>query len=238
MMHLLIHIFKWVTFVSFWALIKITWSCVGEQIEGRSFLTDQVIEIDGVKEQVWNNAMRYNAAHEVCGPEWDGSKDFSVHWKSLWDENNIYFFFEVVDDKLVKNHNAIVPFWENDMIELIFTKKRRCKEPQNSHFSICFDVDSIIMPSKGSLKSPGARHILIVTDDGYNVEMSIPWDEIGIDPLHTKSIYFNIEASDCDGESSEEGIFYGREAVISWSPNTCGKSVSATNNFGTLLLVE
>jgi hypothetical protein len=62
---------------------------------------------------------------EMCGAEWDGPKDFSIFFKCLWDDTNIYFFFNVLDDKKVKNFNSIVPWFENDVVELFFSPKRK-----------------------------------------------------------------------------------------------------------------
>ncbi len=209
-------------------------SCYNNKAKGESLYTNNSIVIDGVEEQNWSSATKYNAVNEICGNEWDGEEDLSIKWESVWNRDSIYLFIEVVDDKLVKNSDMMVPFWENDMVELFFTTKRKAVLPQNAHFVFCYDVDTIITYVKGGAQS--INWIRKITDSGYNIEVAIPWVEIGINPMRRKSIFFNIEASDCDKVSNDTGIYFGRETDISWSPNSCNNSVRASNNFGTLLM--
>ncbi len=209
-------------------------SCYNNKAKGESFYTNYPFVIDGIEEPNWSSATEYNAVNEVYGNEWGGEEDFSIKWRSTWNKDSIYFFIEVVDDNLVKNTNIIVPFWENDMVELFFTTKRKLVLPQNAHFVFCYNVDTVITSVSGGAKS--INWIRKITDRGYNIEFAIPWVEIGINPMKRKSIFFNIEASDCDKISNDTGIYFGRETAISWSPNSCNNSVRASNNFGTLLM--
>ena len=217
-------------------LLPLLFACNDDETKGLSFYTDKAIQIDGHKENQWKKSNIFNAVSEVCGNEWDGKKDFSLSWRSLWDNEKIYFFFEVIDDKLVKNKTDMVPFWENDMLEVFFTQRKRLKSPSNAHFTFCFDVDSVITNVKGGPKS--IKYMRKISDNGYILEIGIPWEEIGVNPSTKKSIFFNIEASDCDKIAEDEGVFYGREAVISWSRGSCNNSVRASNTFGTLYLKD
>lgn len=228
-MKLFKYIFISVVISSVGALAMIMRSCNKALPVGKSVYT-----ITGrIETDVWNNVKWYNVSGEICGHEWDGLTDYSVCWKSLYDKDSLYFLFKVLDDKLVKNRDPIVPFWENDMIEVFFTQDRKFQSPKNTHFAFCYGVDSVITSSKG-----GPRSISCTTknsEGGYIMGVAIPWEEIGIDPLRKKSIYCNIEASDCDKVSEEDGVYFGRETVVSWSPNSCNVSVKASNCFGTLV---
>ncbi len=55
--------------------------------------------------------------------KWEGNKDLSYSWKTAWNENKIYFLFEVKDDTL-SNFDQMYA-WMNDCIEIYIDPNRK-----------------------------------------------------------------------------------------------------------------
>ena len=99
-------------------------------------------------------------------------------------------------------------------------KNRKIKDEHISQFAFLYDVDSMLIPPKNR-SCKNIFYIFKDTKTEYNLELRIPWKEMGINPNKRKSIPINIEADDCDKTDNEKGIYYGRDISVSWSPKSC-----------------
>jgi len=126
--------------------------------------------------------------------EWSGSSSFplksysneSSSFKTAWDANNLYVLFEAEDDYQVTEAPNSSP-WEADGFEVYL-------DPQNSNtstltkgnYKILVNLGGEVLceqsDESGSLSTWNPESIKYQTtrdDDGYTIELAIPWQQLG-----------------------------------------------------------
>jgi hypothetical protein len=106
--------------------------------------------IDGeVKEKDWEKAAWRDIKYRWLGDEYS-QQDFQGRYKILWDENNIYYLVEVVDNILSDEHkDPFDKWWEDDCLELFIDEDRSKGDHQYNHnafaYHITLDYDAVDM---------------------------------------------------------------------------------------------
>lgn len=111
---------------------------------------DGQIAIDGEgKEKAWEKAEWKDIKYKWLGEDFS-QQDFQGRYKMLWDEGQLYFLVEIVDDILSDQHKD--PFdnwWEDDCLELFIDEDRSKGEHQYNHnafaYHITLDYDVVDM---------------------------------------------------------------------------------------------
>jgi hypothetical protein len=84
-----------------------------------AYMTGETPTIDGVEEALWKDVIAYSVARPDTSTEFcplESGDDYAGWFKVTWDPNNLYFFFNVIDDTLYMDPNS----GDNDKIELFF----------------------------------------------------------------------------------------------------------------------
>ena len=87
-----------------------------------SFKKTKPIKMDGTLDG-WDLSKPYiidkkvNVVHGIAA--WGGPKDLSAAVYSMWDDDNLYFAFDITDDKIVQEKTG-PDMWEGDHIEMWF----------------------------------------------------------------------------------------------------------------------
>jgi hypothetical protein len=149
--------------------------------------------------------------------------DFSdafVRTYVLYDEENLYGYFDVYDDDPVGNDPAAVD-WQRNGVEL-YTDADNSKDPSGSsnlgpndqhlvfrHEFIGNEATYVAtLGWKAGTNTTGVEFKITDDDLGYNVEFKIPLEALFIAPVEGSDIGFELQMNDNDGN--------GREHISKW----------------------
>lgn len=161
--------------------------------------------------------------------EWTWFKPQDSNWKdsasfaSFWDENYLYIAFQVLNLNLqaIKTERDEAGLHMDDGVEvLVDPNYDRSSEWQEDDFAYHVNVLNAILDDRGmneegkynndwdgkaitSVKIFGTVNEPRDIDKGYNVEIAIPWEEIGFLPAHGKKLGMDFCVNDRDNKSGE-----------------------------------
>jgi len=176
----------------------------------------------------------------------DSLSDNTIHFRSVWDKDSLYFRFDVEDTRLwaLQTERDHKKLWEDDIVELLIDAE--------NHYSKGWKTDDIIYHINvlGTVKDDRgredgrsdaswngkARWIVDVRgticdnsdiDEGYTVRIAIPWNEIGKEAADGLALGFTFGYDDNDG------------VAVSWKPLciwTDAEPTRSPEQFGQLIL--
>lgn len=223
-------------------------ACVRHEVKTLSLKeTKQPIVIDAEIESSW----------DVC--EWEPvpnvrfsrtsivePKDLEANFKGLWDSEYLYFLIKVEDDKrfVVYAESEIERVYdlrirELDGIELYFDNGlKEQKENTVSYFRLTYGADTISLQGRdittlgsfSEIKSSYKEY-----DMGYIYECKIPWNSLGIHPSQDKSIRFELNVIDNDGETIMPGALAKKRNIKTWADKTKTNPALDNSIYGRLI---
>jgi hypothetical protein len=161
---------------------------------------------------------KWNHASVILLKDTMAKGDNQMKVRSLWDEQNLYLAYEVKDDDLqarqtILDHREL---WLDDMIEFLI-------DPLNEKDS-CWDENDLIYhinllgqkkddrgsadcrtnpewngEAKYAVSLLGTLNDSTDTDNGYIIEISISWAEIGLKPVGGLKLGADFACGDKDG---------------------------------------
>jgi len=158
------------------------------------------ISIDGkTDESFWR--LNYNIGHMIYEKPDNLKKPNNTAKLDLkWSEHELYAAFEVRKDRV--NASQTRPVWEEDSVELFidgdFLQGVRTGDhaPQ---YTFRFGDDTVYYNgSANASRTQGITHKSIRTNEGYLIEISIPWDTIGVVPESGKWIGITAHVNNND----------------------------------------
>ena len=198
----------------------------------RAFKTNIPIVLDGDLTK-WRGAstVRFEARPLACHP-----RHATVY--TLWDKENLYRAFDVHSSKLqasVREHDGD-KLWQDDGVEfLIDPLSHRAKDFLPDDFSYHINILNTVYDDRGtpsgqpdSRWNGNAQHVVRILDDyHYVIEVSVPWAEIGVEPVEGHTI-LGIDFA-VNGKDPDTGAY----DYFDW----CGLKVfHEPSGFGKLLL--
>ncbi len=177
--------------------------------------------IDGALDSVWIRtdftpiANIYEGGYCI-----ENKNDFSAEFSVLWDDFNIYLYYNIIDDVLYSfpihsDSNDFYNWWPDqydnvDCFEHLFV----------------FNINSAFNYNKQVNKQFEFERQ--VTNNGYSLEIKIPWRCLNIKPTKGTKIEFNTFITDNDKKFSLEGykILGGKETIIGWARKSFFKDYS------------
>ena len=186
--------------------------------------------IDGKADDIWTNAEKLYANNVLLGTGGNGSANCSGSAQLLWDDNYIYVFCDITDDKLVNDGGNDV--YKNDNVELYFdcnNSKGGSYDSDDVQFSFNYDSKTIsTIPSSYGTK--GIEFQILPIKTGYAVEVGIPWSTLKCKNLKSNmKIGFEFMINDDDNGGD-------RENKISWN-STSDNAYQNSSLFGTITIV-
>ncbi|MGB0388837.1 MAG: protein kinase domain-containing protein [Ardenticatenaceae bacterium] len=194
-----------------------------------SYFTDTPPVIDGnfdLSEGEWGNERVFDASNVVHQPQnSSGANDISALFVTLWDETYLYLGVEVSDDVLVQTQSGNQIF-RGDSLDLTFDADLAGDFGDASLSRDDYQIG--VVPGEVFNRSsevyrwyPRARESSLANVDvrsqriqeGYQVELRIPWSEIGISPQAESSYGFSLGATDNDTPNTAQ-----LQSLISSSP--------------------
>jgi len=168
--------------------------------------------IDGVFDE-WD-ADRYSVDHVVYGDNrWSGDDDLSATFMVGWDDYYLYIAARVIDDDYVQNATGKNLF-KGDSIELLLDINvprdyyDRNLSLDDFQFGVSPGPDEPSDDIESYMWYPRSRRgvynsikaAALPTDDGYRIEVKIPWEIMDIEPDIGKHYGFAFSVSDNDNE--------------------------------------
>ncbi|MGB6151857.1 MAG: sugar-binding protein, partial [Pricia sp.] len=185
------------------------------------------VTVDGSQEALWQDVPAIELANTFTEEAVD-SLDRSANWKSVWDNENLYFFISVLDDDLQNDSDQ---WYEDDGVEIYIdadNSKNATYGDNDYQITIGWNNDNLVADTKNNL---GIGSIAAVTDseNGYNVEVAIPWTALGIEPENGNFLGIDVHMNDDDGGGSRSG-------KLAWFA-TADQSFRNPSTFGNAFLV-
>ncbi len=167
---------------------------------------DGAIELDGEMDAQWQ-ALEFRRFDMDDAEQIEAvasyQADSSVRFASLYDDNKLYFFFQVFDDQIVSDSDDV---YNDDSIEIYIDGLDDGSGPYAG------DDHWILVGANASYQSFGPNNIQITgfidaTDVGYNVEISLDRSALGAGSA--AELGFNLALNDDDGTGNSDIDAYG-----------------------------
>lgn len=209
------------------------------------------ITVDGeADEAVWAEVEALTPQSIIGAEAPEDEYDFSASWKVLWDETNLYFFFEVTDADWYPNDH-----WASDQVEVYFRLgdgefggDNLFNEAANGYIQVALRTTEDGVASGGYQQDPEKyKAVTVETNDGWKMEASIQWDiltsQMEIDvPEIAAGLEFNLDPNIQDNDSDPEGDDYPggftqgywSSAAHLWNPDwsTAGEATLSDETVG------
>jgi len=174
------------------------------------------ISLDGnATEADWGTASYLISRVDTWAPNADvnGLSDFSASFKGLWDEENLYLFFDVTDDAVHEGVGNADNLWVQDCIEVIIPKN----ETENYKYRFVYGKDNQSILSGTEIEVPeGFSNVSTLTSTGYTIEVAIPWSTIpGISTIERTST-FNVSFSALDIDRADAANSTHIDGILGW----------------------
>jgi hypothetical protein len=198
--------------------------------------TETAPVIDGDVDDAWANAFK-NPVKRL-GPTETApvdAADYQSTWSAMWDNDNLYFLFEVNDEKLVFNDGSGTGIGQDDGFDMPMAKGANGVWTMNRVNLIAPpESDTTLYFHEGMAAIKGAEKAYKFTETGYNIELSVvlrDFDEsIG---LFVEGYQFRIDVryNDDDTEGNRDGQY-------TWTDkNEAGWTWNNINSLGYVTLV-
>lgn len=190
----------------------------------------------------WSGTI-YSMGEVVYGPGYYANAlDLFGEFKIAWDEQYLYLGVIVRDTKFVQNADGYY-IYLGDSLELLLDTDLAGDYASETLSSDDFQIGF----SPGDLRdnNPGAEAFLWypkgdagtlssarvggrLTDDGYMMEVALPWSELGVTPLNGQTFGFLLSVSDNDSVTADE-----QHSMVSFAP---GRKLLDPTTWRTLIL--
>ncbi len=142
----------------------------------------------------------------------ENPRDLTARWRAGWDDNNLYIWVGVVDDKFVSDSKQL---WADDSIEIYIdadaTRSKNYDGFNDYHLSFRPGDSKISLGNKTPKEDIEAiKYTMQKTPSGYQLNTTIPWTTLRVIPSTEHTLGFDIQVNDDDNG-------YSRDAKISWN---------------------
>ena len=181
---------------------------------------------------LWAKSQFREATNLVTG-DIDDKEDLSAKWRSSWDDDHLYVWVDVNDDKLVQDSPHS---WADDSIEIYLDldNSRGEKYDGNNDLKLSFrmkDKSVVIDGVKSRVNSRNIANnigfVMTALTKGYRLEAAIPWDILKVKPRLNQHIGFEVQVNDDDTGKNRDGkIAWNAKVDKAWkNPKMFGKLV-------------
>ncbi len=125
-----------------------------------------------------------------------GTPDNTTTFGVLWSDTHLHVAVRVLDTQLSHGTGAAN---DRDSVEIFldaFNDKQAEFNQQHRHFHIGLDG---LLTERGG-RSAGVQHALLLVPGGYQVELSVPWSNLGITPVADQTV-IGLDVANNDADS-------------------------------------
>lgn len=195
--------------------------------------TDIPPTIDGEREALWANAQRVEIATRANGVLPADAEDLSAEAWLMWDEGNLYVFFDVTDDALFNDSGDN---YLDDTPEVYLDgghERSESYDDNDAQYELSWNSDVISGANPGT---SGAAYAFTTREGGtgYTIEVNLPWVNVGLEgPSPGTTIGLELMVNDDD----EGGL--NRQTKLAWfAPEGSDVAYENPSAFGSAILVE
>jgi len=212
-----------------------------------------VPKIDGIiDENEWNaqTLMQASTIENAVIPEsWKGAEDLSTKAYAMWDEEKVYFCWDVADDAFSQENDGFYT-WQGDSVQFgvymgsgdeyialgeangKFTEIGIAKTPKGPQVYRFSAQDSNSHPT-GLLEADDYKLAVTVGEKRTIYELALPWNTLlpeGIRPKANSRLGFSYLVNDNDGQGRKggvqfaSGIYYTKDSSLFTYINLIGKN--------------
>ncbi|GJM64159.1 hypothetical protein PEDI_47110 [Persicobacter diffluens] len=182
--------------------------------------------------------------------------DIVSQYKAVWDNDFLYLFFNITDDVVLGLIDPNIS-WHSDHVELYFNVDPESTDFADNtssqlrfNFSVTEPEETFDAPAKGFVltddaNTEGLEYAWKATDDGYDMEIKMPWSAVVPDPsvvahpfevFEGSEIRFEAQTADADDSTRMAGNNPRyREHIAAWNSRD-HRSHSDPFTFGTMRL--
>ncbi len=190
---------------------------------------DSDLLTDGQLDSLWLSVPGQHLEKNLFGNT-SGAGDLDVTWKALWDETNLYFLIDVIDDAIYADSEAT--YHEDDAVEFYLdwdNSKTSNYDGLNDYqyiFRYKDESGKAYKQPSGATQEYSFRTIERI--GGYRMEFAFPFAAYGIIPQQGLEIGLDIHVNDDDNGG-------GRDGKLGWNSES-DNAWSRTDVFGTVRL--
>ncbi|WP_226022565.1 sugar-binding protein [Halomicrobium salinisoli] len=178
-------------------------------------------EVDGAADDVWSDVPSHAVDRTVVST--DVETDMVASWRALWDERALYVLVDVTDDDAWTDSARS---WNDDSVEVYLDPDNSREDEYDGENDRQLIVPRgwgrILSGSNSAGDTEAIEFAQTETDEGYRVELAVPWDALGVDPTldHLMSMDVHV-IEDHDGGKRDEKKAWSATADTAWqNPQT------------------
>ena len=192
------------------------------------------VQVDGqISGGEWEDAITNSMISNLVNGTVDGVEDLSASVSFKWDEDNLYFLFQITDDSRSLDSTDGDPFvlntFDDDSIEIYFdinNTKTGGLDRSSKRYQYRFipQNDGEIESFPALLPTQGFQ-LATLGDEAYVLEISMPWETLNLDnPEEGQVIGFDVALNDDDDGDGRDGqLLWYATGADDWSdPATWG----------------
>jgi hypothetical protein len=186
-------------------------------------LTQEPVVIDGDLDENWFFTEGIQLQNDVIGGV-TGFDDFSASVHLLYDLENLYLLFIVLDERRMAD-STYSP-WDDDSVEVFLdgaNNRGLIYDFDDEQYVFVINSDDVWTQQGNSLDVESAT---LETPYGYQMEVKIPWLNVGVIPFDGLEVGFDIHVNDDDDGGT-------RDTKLAWYA-TSDNSYQLPRMFGTL----
>ncbi len=179
--------------------------------------------VDGNVDEVWNSVPAHAIRHVTYAPV-SSEADLSASFKTMYDNQALYFLVDVTDDRLISDS---AEYWLDDGVELFLAAENNKSDVYgDKDYQYHFDWDSTA-PTMGEAhhnNTNGVQYAFARTDKGYRLEAKLPWSTLGTKPSVGKKIGLDVHVNDDDdgGNRDTKIMWFGTHDIAWQQPSAFG----------------
>ena len=174
--------------------------------------------IDGEVDPIWNTLSTTNILDKIAMGEAVSEEDLSNSFRTMWDQDALYFLFEVKDDSIVWD----LPYlgWDLDGQEIYLDmgneKVSWGYDTNDVQLRFIYnhpDIQQFYMGQPPWVDAASVDFAHFRTSDGFNLEIRFPWAALEVDDPH-EGMEIGVEIT---GNDNDGGF---RESILAWNAIT------------------
>ena len=185
-------------------------------------------KVDNDVDDIWHTSQTMSALTHIIGgyPRFFNHRNLGATWRSVWDDKNLYFLVEVLDNNIYTEGTQA---WNKDSVEIYLDVNNSAGDYYDGQddIQIIFPADgSDIQPGVNSSYLPSVNWSVTTTPLGYRMEIAIPWQSLGIIKPHLdQTLGVDLHVNDADSSQGRvQKLSTFATTDLSWStPSTFGQ---------------
>jgi len=176
--------------------------------------------LDGELDSSWEARRSYPMDTVIRGEGTPSDADASGSWRTAWDSDALYVFVSITDEKLIKESSSEYIF-QDDCVELFIDGDHSQGDSydgeNDAEYAIRWNDPDVAVGANSIENTDGIEHAQIRTEAGYQLELSVPWQTLGVSVAAGDLIGIDCHYNDDDtGGDRDHKIAWHSETDDTW----------------------